>query len=301
MVNQKWKKCCKLPLARSNAGVCEFDGNLYCIGGWNGQSGIRQCEIYNPVTDKWTAIAPLKTGRYQVGVAAFNQKLWAVGGSDAWNCLASVELYDPSINQWTLAAPLLTPRRGCGLAEFNSKLYAVGGSDGSHSLSSTEIYDEDSSTWIVGPNLTTPRSNVSVIVVKDKLYAIGGFSGKQFLNTIEYLDPNMNEWTTFVPQQNPDIEKIVEALSIVEKNGHVYNGHYDKILSSDDEHANASEEEVSSINSEHNDINALLLNKHKSTLKIEHHPNFFNHTTTTSKDKELIAKDNDATVKICES
>lgn len=289
-------------MARSNAGVCELDGYLYCIGGWNGQSGIRQCEIYNPDIDKWTSIAPLKTGRYQVGVAAFKGKLWAVGGSDAWNCLSSVELYDPSIDQWTLEAPLLTPRRGCGLAEFNGKLYAVGGSDGSHSLSSTEIYDEDSSTWVVGPNLTTPRSNVSVIVVKDKLYAIGGFSGKTFLNTIEYLDPNMNEWTTFVPQQNPDIEKIVEALTIVEKNGINYNGHFDKIISviSDDEHANGSEEEILSINSEKNDINDKLLKNKNSKSNIEHHPDFFNHTTP-SKDKELIAKDNDATVKICES
>lgn len=199
---KKWHKCCKLPLARSNAGVCTLYSRIYCVGGWNGQIGIKQCDVYRPLEDKWTSISSLNTGRYQAGVAAFKDQLWAAGGSDAWSCLASVETYDPDTDRWTYAPSLLTPRRGCGLAEFNGKLYAVGGSDGTHSLSSTEIFDEESKKWIVGPNLTTPRANVSVVSVADRLYAIGGFAGKFFLNTIEYLDPNTNEWTRFIKQNS---------------------------------------------------------------------------------------------------
>lgn len=189
-------------MARSNAGVCTLYSRIYCIGGWNGQIGIKQCDVYRPLEDKWTSISSLNTGRYQAGVAAFKNKLWAAGGSDAWTCLSSVETYDPDTDNWSYAPSLLTPRRGCGLAEFMGKLYAVGGSDGTHSLSSTEIFDEESKTWIVGPNLTTPRANVSVVSVAGKLYAIGGFAGKFFLNTVEYLDANTNEWTTFVKQNN---------------------------------------------------------------------------------------------------
>lgn len=148
-----------------------------------------------------------------MGVCTFMNKLWAVGGSDSWNCLGHAEIYDPTSDQWNFTSNLLTSRRGCGLAEFKGKLYCVGGSDGTHSLSSTEIYDEDTKSWVLGPNLTTPRANVSVIVVQGKLYAIGGFSGKAFLNTIEYLDPNTNEWTTFVSQQNSEIERITEVLA----------------------------------------------------------------------------------------
>lgn len=196
----KWQKRCKLPMARSNAGVCALNGRVYCIGGWNGQIGIKQCDVYNPEENVWTSIAPLLTGRYQAGVVAFKNKLWAAGGSDAWNCLGSAETYDPETDQWTSVPSLLTPRRGCGLAVFNGKLYAVGGSDGTHSLSSTEIFDEETKTWIVGPNLTASRANVSCVAVDGKLYAVGGFAGKHFLNTMEYLDLNTNEWTTFVPQ-----------------------------------------------------------------------------------------------------
>lgn len=208
---KKWQKRCKLPMARSNAGVCTINDKLYCIGGWNGQIGIKQCDVYHSADDQWSSMAPLLVGRYQSGIVAYNDKLWVAGGSDAWNCLGSVEMYDPETDNWTMAPSLLTPRRGCGLASFNGKLYAVGGSDGTHSLSSTEIYDEESKTWIVGPNLTTARANVSCVTVGNKLYAIGGFAGKCFLNTLEYLDANTNEWTTFVPQSS-QLDVIADDL-----------------------------------------------------------------------------------------
>jgi influenza virus NS1A-binding protein len=200
---KKWRKCSKLPYPRSNAGVCALNGNIYCIGGWNGQAGIRQCEVYCPATDTWTSIAPLNTGRCQAGVFAHNGKIWVVGGSDAWNCLGTVETYDPETDQWTFAAPLLTARRGCGLAELNGRLYCVGGSDGNQSLKTTEYFDEGTQTWILGPSLTTARSIVSVVVVQNRLYAIGGFSGKKFLNTIEYFDEDAKEWTKFAKLQQP--------------------------------------------------------------------------------------------------
>lgn len=207
---KKWKKCSKLPFSRSNAGVCALDGKIYCIGGWNGQAGIKQCDVYCPETDKWSSIAPLNTGRCQAGVFAFNNKIWVVGGSDAWNCLSSVESYDPETNQWSFSAPLSTARRGCGLAELNGLLYCVGGSDGNQSLKTTEYFDEASQSWILGPSLTTARSIVSVVVVQNRLYAIGGFSGKKFLNTIEYYDADAKEWTKFAKLHQPQNEEVIE-------------------------------------------------------------------------------------------
>lgn len=109
-IDKKWAKVCRLPLARSSAGVCALDGNIYCVGGWNGQSGIRQCDVLKPEENKWYSIAPLNTGRYQAGVASYRGSLWVAGGSDAWNCLGSVERYDLASDQWTYAPSLLTPR-----------------------------------------------------------------------------------------------------------------------------------------------------------------------------------------------
>lgn len=47
-------------------GVCELNGKIYCIGGWNGQVGIKQCDVYDPDTNEWTSIAPLQTGKIVV-------------------------------------------------------------------------------------------------------------------------------------------------------------------------------------------------------------------------------------------
>lgn len=44
------------------AGVCELGGKLYCIGGWNGQVGIKQCDVFDPDTQQWSTIASLQTG-----------------------------------------------------------------------------------------------------------------------------------------------------------------------------------------------------------------------------------------------
>lgn len=200
---KKWKKCSRLPFSRSNSGVCALNGKLYCIGGWNGQNGIKQCDVYSPETDEWTPIAPLNTGRCQSGVTAYKGKIWVVGGSDAWNCSQTVEIYDPETDTWEAGPPLLTPRRGCGLAELKGIMYCVGGSNGNESLRSTEYFDEEQQIWVFGPTLTTERSIVSVVVVQNRLYAIGGFSGKKFLNTIEYYDEESKEWTKFAKLQHP--------------------------------------------------------------------------------------------------
>ncbi|KAJ9576567.1 hypothetical protein L9F63_025538 [Diploptera punctata] len=149
-----------------NIGVCDLNNKIYCIGGWNGQVGIKQCDVLDPETGTWSSIILLnEAGRYQAGVCSMDGLVFAAGGCDAWNCLSSVEVYDPQTNMWTFAKGMITARRGCGLAFFNGKLYSVGGSDGSHSLCSTEIYDPVEKTWTPGPNMTTARANVGVAVI----------------------------------------------------------------------------------------------------------------------------------------
>lgn len=217
----KWKKCEKLPFARSNGGVCALNGKVYCIGGnATGQNSVKDCHVFCPETNTWTSIAPLNTGRCQAGVVAFDGKLWVAGGSDSWNCLNTVECYDSEEDKWTFAAPLLQSRRGCGLAVLNGRIFCVGGSDGSQSLKSSEYYEPITKTWILGPSLNTARANVGLAAIEHRLYAIGGFSGKKFLNTIEYFDEEANEWTKFAKLQ-PLSTTSSSASTSCGSNGHV--------------------------------------------------------------------------------
>jgi hypothetical protein len=43
-------------------GACDLNELIYCIGGWNGQVGIKQCDVLDPTTGQWSLIAPLQTG-----------------------------------------------------------------------------------------------------------------------------------------------------------------------------------------------------------------------------------------------
>lgn len=43
-------------------GVCDLNGKVYCIGGWNGQCGMKQCNAFDPSEGKWKEIAPLNYG-----------------------------------------------------------------------------------------------------------------------------------------------------------------------------------------------------------------------------------------------
>jgi influenza virus NS1A-binding protein len=121
--------------------VCDLAGKVYVIGGWNGQCGMKQCNIFDPVEGKWTEIEPLNygkkdfvamiiklwitlffyLGRYQAAVTTRLGKLYAVGGCDAWNCLNTVEVYDPATGMWDFLPPMNTARRGCGVTLYQSE------------------------------------------------------------------------------------------------------------------------------------------------------------------------------------
>lgn len=42
-------------------GVCALDGKLYIVGGSDpyGQKGLKNCDVFDPVTKSWTSCAPL--------------------------------------------------------------------------------------------------------------------------------------------------------------------------------------------------------------------------------------------------
>ena len=46
------------------SGVTVLDNKLYVIGGWFGQSGVKDCDMYDPETNVWTCIAKLNVGEW---------------------------------------------------------------------------------------------------------------------------------------------------------------------------------------------------------------------------------------------
>ena len=46
------------------AGVTAMDNVMYCVGGFNGSSHLKDASMYDPRIDKWMAIANMSQPRY---------------------------------------------------------------------------------------------------------------------------------------------------------------------------------------------------------------------------------------------
>lgn len=49
-------------------GVCALNGKLYIVGGSDpyGQKGLKNCDVFDPVTKSWTSCAPLNIRKFVV-------------------------------------------------------------------------------------------------------------------------------------------------------------------------------------------------------------------------------------------
>lgn len=96
---------------------------LYTVGGSDphGQKGLKNWDVFDPVTKLWTSWAPLNLHRHQSVVCELGGSLYIIGGAESWNCLNTVERYNPENNTWTLIAPMNVARRGAGVAVLDGE------------------------------------------------------------------------------------------------------------------------------------------------------------------------------------
>lgn len=53
-----------LDIERSVAGVTAMDHVLYCVGGFDGSTHLKDASMYDPRVGKWMAIASMSQPRY---------------------------------------------------------------------------------------------------------------------------------------------------------------------------------------------------------------------------------------------
>uniref|UniRef100_A0A673ICF5 Influenza virus NS1A-binding protein homolog A n=1 Tax=Sinocyclocheilus rhinocerous TaxID=307959 RepID=A0A673ICF5_9TELE len=178
-------------------GSSDLSLKLYVVGGSDpcGQKGLKNCDVFDPVSKAWNSCAPLNIRRHQAAVCELDGFMYVIGGAESWNCLNSVECYNPENNTWTLIAPMNIARRGAGVAIYEGKLFVVGGFDGSHALHCVEMYDPARNEWRMLGSMNSPRSNAGAAVLSDIIYAVGGFDGNDFLNSVEAYNPKTDEWS----------------------------------------------------------------------------------------------------------
>ena len=174
---QIWREVTPMPSARGALGIAVYQGQIYAIGGYDGEQNSGATEIYNPKTDTWSTAAPLMAPRDHLAVATTGSRIYAIGGRSNLKYRQNtsvMESYDPDTNQWQYKASLPTARSGIGAGVINGQIFVIGGESGEGTFNQNESYLPDKDRWITLAPMPTARHGLGVAVVNERLYAIGG-------------------------------------------------------------------------------------------------------------------------------
>uniref|UniRef100_A0A8C5TUD5 Kelch-like protein 20 n=1 Tax=Malurus cyaneus samueli TaxID=2593467 RepID=A0A8C5TUD5_9PASS len=67
-------------MSRSTLGVAVLAGELYALGGYDGQSYLRSVEKYIPKVKEWQLVAPMSRTRSCFAAAVLDGMIYAIGG-----------------------------------------------------------------------------------------------------------------------------------------------------------------------------------------------------------------------------
>uniref|UniRef100_A0A8C7EHH2 Kelch like family member 28 n=2 Tax=Nothoprocta perdicaria TaxID=30464 RepID=A0A8C7EHH2_NOTPE len=188
-----WTSLERMFESRSTLGVVVLAGELYALGGYDGQSYLRTVEKYIPKVKEWQLVAPMNKTRSCFAAAVLDGMIYAIGGYGPAH-MNSMERYDPSKNSWETVASMADKRINFGVGVMLGFIFVVGGHNGVSHLSSIERYDPHQNQWTVCRPMKEPRTGVGAAVIDNYLYVVGGHSGSSYLNTVQKYDPISDSW-----------------------------------------------------------------------------------------------------------
>ena len=66
-ITRQWTTIAPMNTPRAWFGIAVFYNRIYVCGGFDGNTRLRHCEMYNPETNSWTVISEMKIGRAGCG------------------------------------------------------------------------------------------------------------------------------------------------------------------------------------------------------------------------------------------
>ncbi|XP_060685290.1 kelch-like protein 28 isoform X1 [Hemiscyllium ocellatum] len=182
----KWTTVERMNECRSTLGVAVLAGELYALGGYDGENYLQSVEKYIPKIKKWQPVAPMGKSRSCFAAAVLDGKLYAIGGYGPAH-MNSVERYDPSKDSWEMVAPMADKRINFGVGSMLGFIFVVGGHNGVSHLQSVERYEPHQNQWTLCRPMSDPRTGVGAAIVDNYLYVVGGHSGSSYLNMVQRL------------------------------------------------------------------------------------------------------------------
>ena len=173
-------------------------GNVYSVGGFDGNTNTSNGYVYNPSTQAWSAIASMANSREAPSAQFIGGKLYVVGGWDnSGNPVGEVEIYDPATNTWSTGASEPTALAGSSSTTFDGKMYVIGGCDAFNcGYNTVQIYDPASNSWSSGAAYPTAIAWEACGAPAADIICAGGTTGNQSDTSAAYAySPSANSWS----------------------------------------------------------------------------------------------------------
>jgi N-acetylneuraminic acid mutarotase len=173
----------QVPTPRAYAGIIEYKGLVYVIGGMvrtgSGWGATNRMEVYDPRSNQWTRLPDVPFPSQGGVVGSDGNGIYLLAGTQSDNMVNDTVLnrvmhYNPSFAEWKVLTSLtaIFPRLDMGYCNLDSSIYFTGGrfyADGtSNATSDSFIPSINSTTSINEANISQARHGLGVACIRPK-------------------------------------------------------------------------------------------------------------------------------------
>jgi N-acetylneuraminic acid mutarotase len=192
-----WTPIANYPVPIMDNTAAEFEGKIYSVGGFDGNSLVSSGYVYDPAGDFWSPIANMSQAREKPAAAFIQGKLYVVGGwGTTGTPVNTLEIYDPDTDSWSTGAPVPTAFAAAAGVELNGQFYVIGGCDATTcGFRKVYRYDPASDTWTSRASYPEQISWQACGAIDGMIYCAGGSTSSAAIKTVYCYNPSTNRWS----------------------------------------------------------------------------------------------------------
>ncbi len=188
VIGNPWETLPNLSTSRHSPSGAIIDGNIYVIGGFNGNNTLNVMERFDTSNNTWESLPSMQQERHSHTSNAIGNNIYVIGGNFS---ISSVEVFDLESQSWSSRASMGTPRSSHSSCIHGDLIYVFGGRNQNNSLTSVEMYDPSTDTWAYRESNSKLGWGSSCITFGDEIYVFGGANNE---NGYEVYDPITDMW-----------------------------------------------------------------------------------------------------------
>jgi kelch-like protein 18 len=127
-----WTLVGRMAAPRAFLGAVVVNGQLYVVGGFDGQRELARVDVLDLATGRWRTLPPMAVARSGLSLVYDGIAIVALGGG--WlDTVTTHERFDPSIEVWSnFPSPLSGSWRHLSAASVDGRLFLMGGWSGGY-------------------------------------------------------------------------------------------------------------------------------------------------------------------------